>query len=232
MKSSRIKLKRVVNSLVLATVMCVVSNAVVGQKFMIGYGLSAYTDLAFVSAVNADYEVPTSTLFSLVSLSAEMKYNVKEFNSDMALSVAASPGLGLMSSMFGTGNGVGNLKIPVYLQLDFGNLSTFESMKDKGFGIGLGIEYHNLGLFGGNSSDENNTNVAPVIAPAARLGYRYFNRNNNSREIALKIGLPAKTDAEFETQIQNIDGTFETITATEEVKITSVQLSWIVYFNY
>ncbi len=196
-----------------------------GQKFIIGYGLSIYTDMAIFSPQSADELNQSSDLgISIISLSAEMKYNLREFNTDLALSVASSPSIGMMTWSNQTVSGFGNLRIPLYVQLDYGNLSTYESMKNFGIGIGIGYQFDRYNLFG----DADGISIGTV---ATRLGLRYFNRNNKSREVALKVGLPKTITTTYTTDVVEngdvIEREFE-----YDTKITSFQLSWILYFNY
>lgn len=202
------------------------ASNVSAQRFIIGYGLSVFTDLAIfdpeVPADQNEYSSGKSTEFSGLSLSAEMKYNIMEFNSDLALSVASSPSVGIMTIDNNTSTSFGNLRLPLYVQLDFGNLSTFESMKNMGVGIGFGYEYDIYGLIG-------DSDPISLGTPAARLGVRYFNRNNSAREIALKVGLPATGTVTKDITDYNSG---ETYTVSHDTKITAFQLSWILYFNY
>ncbi len=196
------------------------SQSVNAQKFFIGYGLSIYTDFAFLSPTeDLGFESSNSFGVSILSLSAEMKYNLHEFNSETALSIAASPRIGAMQ--FNDFEGFGNFSIPVYAQMDFGNLSTFDSKKDVGFGIGVGYQYDAFNLFSGEGFS--------VGSLALRGGVRYFNRNNKAREVAIKYALPATTEL---TATGYDPITFESYEIPVEFNVTSVQLTWILYFNY
>lgn len=202
------------------------SNA---QKFFIGYGLSLYTDMAvFAPEPIEGQSMDASYNFSVISLSAEMKYNIYEFNSDLAFSVASSPSFGIMisssNSDYYSNMGYGNLRIPIYAQLDYGNLSTFESMKNFGVGIGIGYQYDIYNLFG----DAESISLGTV---GTRLGIRYFNRNNKSREIAVKVGLPKTVKTKTFSEMY-INGDYIKMEQEIDTKITSIQLSWILYFNY
>ncbi len=189
------------------------------QKFFIGYGLSVYTDLAFLSTSEDLGGGSSNELgISLLSISAEMKYNIHEFNSETALSIAASPRIGMMT--FGDFEGFGNFSIPIYAQIDFGNLSTYDSKKNSGFGLGVGYQFDRYNLFGGEGFSAGSL--------ALRGGYRYFNRNNKAREIAIKYALP--TTVEIDTEIFDAFGDSETIPV--EFNVSTVQLTWILYFNY
>jgi len=193
------------------------------QKFMIGYGISVYTDLAFISAESSDIagEDLDDLGISLATLSLEMKYNVHELNSDMAISVASSPALGLMSFTEGDGN-IGHYRIPIMAQFDWGNLSTFESLKDFGVGFGIGYQFASYGIFGDQSALSANGLVS-------RLGFRYFNRNNAAREIAIKYEFPREVEQDIEI-FNPVTNDIESVTTSYD--LSSVSLSFILYFNY
>lgn len=194
-----------------------ISNEVSAQKFVIGYGLSIYTDIATITPEGENSESDIG--FSLLTASAEMKYNLYELNSDMAISLASSPAFGLMNF---DGEGIGNFRLPLYAQFDFGNLSTFDSTKDFGIGLGIGYVFEGYNIFGDQESFSGG-------GLGARLGFRYFNRNNSAREIALKATFPR--DMDIETRITNpVTGDSEIVTTG--IPVASYQLSWILYFNY
>jgi hypothetical protein len=203
------------------------SLTMTAQKFMIGYGFSAFTDVAFLETdpLVQGAESTSDVGFSIVTASVEMKFNVYEFNSDMALSVASSPAVGLMSfgqvgGVDAQGNDFGHFRIPFYAQFDYGNLSTFESLKNFGVGIGLGYQFGGYSIFSPDYSIGGNGLVG-------RLGFRYFNRNNAAREIALKYEFPREVD--IETDIF-LDGDLRSVEGTGT--LSSVALSFILYFNY
>lgn len=194
------------------------------QRFMIGYGIAVYTDIAFLNSDFTDDEGSeiNSTGFSLATLSVEMKYNLHEFNSDLALSAASSPALGLMTFSNSNSDNLGHYRVPIMAQLDWGNLSTFESLKDFGVGLGIGYQFAAYNLFGeGNSLSANGM--------VARLGFRYFNRKNAAREIAIKYEFPREVEQEYEVFDFNNPSP---VTQTVQYDLSSVSLSFILYFNY
>lgn len=190
------------------------------QKFMYGYGFSIFSDWTFFTTVEAHESLIDKYSIagiSYLSISGEAKYNLTEFNSDLALSLATSPSIGTM--VFPDNHWFGNLRLPLYVQLDYGNLSTFECMKNMGIGLGFGYQFDIYGLFG-------ESEPLTLGSLAARLGVRYFNRNNRSREIAIKMTLP-KT-----VELNSYEGNGNLSVEDDEIKVTSVQLSWILYLNY
>ena len=197
------------------------SHKAFSQKFFIGYGMSVYTDLMFLEET-ADYPgstSPESTVKgSILTGSLEMKFNLVEFGPEAALSLSAGPSLGTMLFDNGEDFGIGNLKLPVYLQFDYGTLSTYGSVNHIGFGLGIGYEYNKFNLVG-----------EPFIPAygtlSARAGFRFYNKYKEAREIAFKFGFPKTTTSE--RHIESLEDAFEL-----EHRIMAMQLSFIMYWNY
>ncbi len=190
------------------------SHAGYSQKFFIGYGLGLYTDLVISKNVETNY---TNVSYSMLTLGLEMKYNLVEFSPESALSISTGPSFGAMNMGGSDMTSFGNLKVPVYVQYDFGTLSTYGAVSKFGFGIGAGYEYNLLGVFTDTESIQTSTF-------SVRGGFRYYNNAYAAREIAVKFGFPTKVEYEE----------FEIIEEpkTYEHNVTTVQLSFILYWNY
>ena len=160
------------------------------QKHFLGFGNAAFTDWAVATAEAEPSEytgiVQSTYGFSFYTASGQFKYNVYEFNSELALSIGASPAFGFFiwnGDELASTEGFGVLRVPLFVQLDIGNLSTFESTRSSGFGIGAGYQYENyLGLMSGGGA-------------FTRIAYRYFNRNNKAKEISLKNWLSTPNES-------------------------------------
>jgi len=217
---------KLISGLLLSLLALTFSTQSNAQKFMIGYGASVYTDFAFASIESTDPALAESDLsevgVSLATLSLEAKYNVYELNSELAVAVASSPALGLMMFEDLTPDNFGHYRIPIMAQLDWGSLSTFESLKDFGVGLGIGYQFASYGIFGEQPAINANGMVA-------RLGFRYFSRNNAAREIAIKYEFPREVEQEYETFDFN---TNEVTTESFTYDLSAVSLSFILYFNY
>lgn len=199
--------------LVLPLLFLLLSQAGYSQKFFIGYGLGLYTDLAISKNVETNN---THVSYSALTLGLEMKYNLVEFSPESALSISTGPSFGAMNMGGADMSEFGNFKVPVYVQYDFGTLSTYGAVSKFGFGIGAGYEYNVLGVF-------TDTESVQMSTFSLRGGFRYYNNAYVAREIALKFGFPAKVESEF--------GDVEE-PSTDEFNYTTVQLSFIFYWNY
>jgi hypothetical protein len=124
------------------------------------------------------------------------RYNLTEFNNNASLSISVLPAIGIGGPLVDNGvTGALSLNIPLIVDYNIGNVATYTSDQDKGFVIGVGIEYTKAPLIGGSVTVENNyggpTSVAIStgwVEPVLELGYRYWNKRNKAKEFNLKLG--------------------------------------------
>ncbi|HXP53199.1 MAG TPA: hypothetical protein VN922_24865 [Bacteroidia bacterium] len=145
------------------------------------------------------------TTFVDFTLLFRVRYNITEMNNNMSLSVSVFPGLGLSASTStfngdnssaSGGTGALFLNIPVFIDLNIGNVATYSSDQDKGFVVGLGIEYTKAPLLATNPTGyiDARGDTGPLvitsgwIEPVIELGYRYWNKKNKAKEFNLKFG--------------------------------------------
>lgn len=200
------------------------------QRVAYGYGASAFSDVYFVEPSSLPQSITqreSSTEFAIMSVSAEVKVNVIEFNTDMCISLATAPNFGLS---FGNNDMdefyFGNVKVPLWVQFDYGAISTFESMKDYGFGIGFGFEYNNLGILG-----EASDLYSGFMTPSVRASFRYITRNASAREIAIKYGF--RTSVTGVARFEQVDQSGVQLVDQEyTADISALQISFIMYLNY
>jgi hypothetical protein len=214
-----ISLPQIINSLFMKNLILVLfllffSPQIFAQKFFYGYGLTAFLDAGFISNTSPENEENYfgEFAFSYATVSAEVKYNIVDVNSEMALSVSASPMLGAMQ----TDIGWGHFRVPVYLGVDFGNLSTFNSTKDFGFGLGIGYFWGGYNLFG----DEESSTGGNI---AAKLSYRFFNGNNVAREVSLRYYGPVEMVYNDSNRLPP---------ETFKADLTGLHLHFVSYLNY
>ena len=187
------------------------------QKFMIGYGVSIYSDIVASKSTSSTGNDIKAFRFNIFSMSLEMKHNLFEFSENLALSIAASPGFGIGAVI--NNDGVGNVRLPIYAQLDYGKLSTFPNTQDYGVGIGIGYQHDFYNLI------RDGSELFSIGTVAARVGFRC----GHTTEFALKIGFPKTLRLPF-TRTVGIYGNQETY--YKNVQINSYQLSFIYYWNY
>lgn len=186
------------------------------QSFMIGYGMSLFSDIVTVKYTdNHIYYIEPHVGVNFFSASLEMKINLYEFNDELALSISSSPTVGLGAPL--NDDGLGNFRVPIYAQIDFGKLSTFSSSKNVGVGIGLGYQFEVYNVVG---------EKGPITfgTVAARIGFRFFSVN----ELAFKIGLP-KLIPDPHLSDATPDALYN---PSRQAHIASYQLSLIYYLKY
>jgi hypothetical protein len=125
-----------------------------------------------------------SDLFgNLLFLGVNERFILKQLNDDHSICVEASPSFGLG----GSSGGALNLEVPVCVSYNLGNAATYDTKKEKGFGVGLGLQYMRNRLV--PISDGNNYSyVNGYVEPIFVATYRYLSSNFYPREWSLKIG--------------------------------------------
>ena len=182
---------------------------------------------------------------SYYTFGAKFRYNLVDLNDDKSISIHTQPALGLS---FATGNWdntlIGCFSIPLMVGFNTGNVSTYKTSQNKGFGIALGIEYFNGGLIKvddvtssefyytdaqGNSQTitvDNEVKVGKLLVPVVELAYRYWSKSNKARELSLQMGFGGKGDLET-------DSSFDDIEQTGSAKGPfHIRLMWSQYLNY
>ncbi len=117
------------------------------------------------------------------------------------------------------------LAIPLYLQVNYGNISTMATEKEKGITGGIGFEYQINPIFAftmnGESNKNDNFTKSSFLIPSMNIGYRYWGKNSDPKEVNLKVGLGAVST------YSGTDGTTKTSAAP-----FSVMLSFHKYLGY
>lgn len=226
----------------------------VKDRFFIALGWTVIADYAVLPTSNKLINVSNNSLnqleggylavnqyaVSLGTYAAKFRFNVIDFNDNSSLSMHVQPALGLC---LGSGENIGSLSIPLMLSFNTGNISTYKTSKNSGFGIGIGLEYFNGGLIKniekaedliyydqlGNSQiiqDDYKPDFTNLFAPAFELSYRFWNKSNSAKEISFMVGLGSKK--ELETA-----GTFQTVTQSGDAKTPMhFRLLFSKYLNY
>ncbi len=174
----------------------------------------------------------------------QLRYNVYEANEDFSLSVNAPLALGFSmffssnksladpvnppvknigSENFGSGIGFFKLSVPLFFQLNYGNLATQTTAKDHGVTLGIGVDYQINPIFLLNMDDVSSNlsiNRSNFIIPSMNIGYRLMTEKDIPMEINLKVGM----------------GTSSTFTSMDGHTISqnpmSILLSWHTYIDY
>jgi len=155
------------------------------------------------------YVAPFTSVAFLFNYDA--RYNLVQPGDDGALALIFSPALGVGFTsnkdfdFFGTG--MGQFHVPVFLSFEYGAGATFASLKDRGFGIGVGVEYNYAPFV--IMGDEENVNEEVVARDGARssllpvmtVSYRKWSRGGGFLFVhKIKYGfLPYSVDVGTET---------------------------------
>jgi hypothetical protein len=204
----------------------------VKDRFFIALGWTVIADYAILPTSNKLINVSNNSLnqleggylavnqyaVSLGTYAAKFRLNIADFSDNSSLSIHVQPALGLC---LGSGENIGSLSIPLMLSFNTGNISTYKTSKNSGFGIGLGLEYFNGGLIKNIEKAEDLTyydqlgnpqiiqdNYKPdftnLFAPAFELSYRFWNKSNAAKEISFMVGLGSKNELETANTFQSI----------------------------
>lgn len=143
------------------------------------------------------------------------RYNFLEINKEQSLSLEIPITLGLTFGAYKNNevpstDGYGSFNIPLLLQFNYGNGSTYKSTHNTGFVFGFGFEYNFNPLFATIDTEEKPsegdvlyytsgkyyeyTKINKMwVAPVVQVGIRYWNRNNKLTEIGIKYGFGKET---------------------------------------
>ncbi len=229
------------------------------DKFFTATGFTVGLDVAQLPAynylTNAEYInnelTGTYTAIKPISVSyftyaVKFRYNLVDFSDDASLSLHVQPALGLSFSYSDDISGVSNIgsfSLPIMVGFNTGNISTYKTSKNKGFGIALGVEYFNGGLIKSGANEDkvsytdNATNqivyvenvkqsTGKLLAPSMEVCYRYWTKSNKAREISFLASFGGKGDLET-------NSTFQQIEQTGAAKGTfHFRIMWSKYLNY
>lgn len=188
------------------------------ERFFMSFNSSTYTDfvkspIRTVSAVVANRpnpndpfgpgipvyaEVPYQSWgWSLFSLGLEPRFNVYEMNDEAALAISIPFSFGMYqvvpaSNEVGGNEAFGGIQIPILAKLYLGSSSTYESEKDFGISLGIGMEFNKLGLVNVNGGEGGEGNGGWMM-PVSSLGIHFW-RGSMPMEINLKFGFGPRTD--------------------------------------
>lgn len=174
--------------------------------------------------------------FNIISLGAEPRYNLKEFDENSSLSISAPISFGIGNSMSAANddlivrgvNGFGSIQIPLLIKLNFGNGSTYTTQKDFGFSAGAGIEMNKLGLINltANAKEYNKAFLLPSLSAGVT-----FMRGNSPMEVNFKYSFGKVKFQERDAQ----DGILKDATGIPYIRSTrgqSLKLTFVYLMNY
>lgn len=228
------------------------------DRFFIGLGYTAVLDYARLPATNqldniymdgnklvGSYKANSPNSISYFTYAAKFRYNIVDLNDDASIGIHVQPALGISVSYSNTSDqtSIGSLSIPIMVSYNTGNISTYKTSKNKGFGISLGVEYFNGGLINTSTNNDlsytdalgnyqtytqtSSNKTTALLVPSFELNYRYWNKSNKAKELSLLVSLGKKQSLETDTK------TFQEINQTGSAKgAMHIRLMWTKYLNY
>lgn len=229
------------------------------DKFFIAIGNTLFTDyfrmpgqntLNYVTVnsttneVIGEYTAESLSGLSYYTFGAKFRYNLTDLSDDKSLSIHTTPALGISFSSMDNGSSyLGCFSMPLMIGFNTGNVSTYNTAKDKGFGIAVGVEYFSGGLIrledatdtefyyninGQDKSyvvtDDNKTSA--FLVPVFEIAYRYWSKSNKARELTIQLGFGGKGDLET-------DPFFDSVVQTGSAKAPMhIRFMWSQYLNY
>jgi len=173
------------------------------------------------AAAQTDYQ-------SVYSFGIEPRYNIIDFEDNLALAISAPITIGLGTSGPASdevqgSSGFGNFQMPLLLHIYYGTGSTYYAQDDFGINIGAGFELNKLGLFTIASTEEERNMNKAWIMPAVTAGVHFY-RGSSPMEVNIKYGF-----GPIENQI--IDGFGNRLKSRRVTRATSLKLSFIYLLN-
>jgi hypothetical protein len=139
--------------------------------------------------VNQSY---TNTQINYASVIFGSRINFMEFSNNSSMSLALKPTLSMGRAYNDIGGGSNlSLRVPVFMELNFGAASTVSTRKDVGFAIGFGMQYVRYPLLKGVPvAKDLGTKAVTVNAhwfePVVDMGIKFFGKHYYCREVNLR----------------------------------------------
>ena len=221
------------------------------ENFFISFSSSIYLDIVktplgtvptFIGTnpdgSKAYADAPTQSMqISTYSFGIEPRYNVATLNNDaaVALAIPFSIGLGGAGATNEYVRGVsiqsfGSIQVPVIAKFYYGNSSTYDTEKDFGFSLGGGLEYNQIGLFGGNEDDKAAGLHKGFILPVVSASLHFW-RGNSPFEVNMKYGTTSVKEYRIDSfgqPLRNPEGDL----ISRSAKGSSFKLTFLYLLNY
>ncbi len=135
---------------------------------------------------------------SLITLIYRLRFNLYEPQSDFAFGISATPAFGLTNSQ----HGKGFFNLPILAEIEWGAGATYNSSKDVGGFLGVGLEINKLDVIPMKRVDE----PFPIEMQSVKnfwkefviaAGYRFWNKNNKLTDVNFKLGIGSKNDPTY-----------------------------------
>lgn len=175
--------------------------------------------------IPADQFSPAITVYaqergvSIFTMLYNFRYNLKELSEDAAISLSATPALGVYTSITNNGGGIGHFNLPLTLGWEYGAGSTYNSAKSTGTFFRAGWEYTAAPLAAVTSQSRVESKKS-WGALSLQSGIRYYNKKNRMRELNVKYARGASGVGESNQGV------------VEDRRAWGIRLAWVFILNY
>ncbi|MDG1045549.1 MAG: hypothetical protein P8P81_02975 [Bacteroidia bacterium] len=170
----------------------------ISSSFFIDYITSplGYIDVEFIDPntnVKRIEQGATQTNYSSqYTIGFVSRYNLFQFQKNIALAVSAPIAIGFGNAYPSTpnvigSNGFGNFQVPLMLNLFYGAKSTFDAEDKVGFNLGYGLEFNKIGIVHLGTIYEDKMYNKGWIMPAFSGGIQFY-KGKSPVEINVKYG--------------------------------------------
>lgn len=176
-------------------------------------------------------DIPSQTTYnSFFSMGIEPRYNIKDFNENLAFAVSAPLTIGFGQSFpanttVSGAYGFGSLQIPIMAKIYLGTASTYESNEDFGLSAGLGFEFNKIGLINPGASEEEQNALKPWVMPTASAAVHFW-RGNSPMEVNVKYGFGSLQSYQTDQFGQPL------VTGERTTRANSIKLTLVYLMNY
>lgn len=116
--------------------------------------------------------------------SYSIRYNLYEKNENQSIGIGVTPYLGFDGGGFYKDDdpfGIGTFSIPITLSYNLGTGATYDTNKDRGFAIALGVDAYYTPLFTTSKYKEKFQKLR--VSPHIKISFRFWGKSNALREI-------------------------------------------------
>jgi len=175
--------------------------------------------------------VPFQTTYnSFFSMGVEPRYNIKDFNKNLAFGIAAPITIGFgqafasNENVFGA-SGFGSIQVPILAKIYLGTASTYASDEDFGLSAGVGFEINKIGIIAPGASELEQDAMRAWVMPSASAAVHFW-RGTSPMEVNVKYGFGPISEYRTDKYGQVLSQ------GPRSTRASSIKLTFVYLMNY